>query len=233
MKTQIRIKSTYFKLAMIAFTTALMTACGTSKSNPTNASNGSVYDFNSTKLLANCNKSKDTNFSFNTSIVTDQNGQTSSDWMKLKFNFLSTAVTASGNTIKFFKWRVSGTEGVMDNTPLSFALYDASSGSTVGASATSMNVTSLSSTYGLYIQLNDPYVQFQVVKAVVYNSSGAIVASINSLIPGFFASPIDYQFNSDGTARSLTLQQMHGLYGQDVTGWTQLQMQQHFTQYCF
>ena len=88
MKTQIKLNSTYLKLALIAFTTALMTACGTSKSNPT-TSTSTAYDFGSMKPLADCNKTKDTNFSINTSSVTDSSGQTSSEWIKLKFNFLS------------------------------------------------------------------------------------------------------------------------------------------------
>lgn len=232
MKTQIKLNSTYLKLALIAFTTALMTACGTSKSNPT-VSTATAYDFGTTKLVADCNKTKDSNFSINTASVTDTNGQPSTEWIKLKFNFLSSTVTASGNTVKFFKWRVVAGSAQMDNTALNFAKYDMSSGQTVGATVSSMNALELSSSQGLYIQLNDPNLQFQVLKAVVYNSAGTIVAQINTLIPGFYASPKDYQYNSDGTARSVTLQQMHALYGQDVSAWSQAQISQQFSQYCF
>jgi len=232
MKTQIKLNSTYLKLALIAFTTALMTACGTSKSNPT-ASTSTAYDFGTTKALASCNKTKDSNFSINTASVNDTNGQSSTEWIKLKFNFLSSTVTTSGNTIKFFKWRVVGSTAQMDNTPLNFAKYDMSSGQTVGATVSTMSALELSSSQGLYIQLNDPNLQFQVLKAVVYNSAGTIVAQINTLIPGFYASPKDYQYNSDGTARSVTLQQMHALYGQDVSAWSQGQIAQQFSQYCF
>lgn len=234
MKTQIKLNSTFLKLALIAFTTALMTACGTSKSNPTTStSNSTAYDFASAKPLANCNKTKDSNFSINTSSVTDSNGQTSSEWIKLKFNFLSSTVTTSGNVIKFFKWRVVGSQAQLDNVALNFAKFDISSGQTVGSTTNSMSVLELNTTNGLYIQLNDPNFQFQVLKAVVYNSSGAIVAQVNTLIPGFYANPSDYQYNSDGSARSVSLQQMHALYGQTVTGWTNTQFTQYFDQYCF
>lgn len=234
MKQQLHLKlnSNHFKLALIALAAALLTACGTSKSNPPSTS-PTAYDFTSTKLLANCNKAKDENFSFNTASVTDSNGQYSSEWIKLKFNFLSTSVTASGNTIKFFKWRVVGGSAQMDSAPLSFAKYDISTGQILGSTVTSMNALEISATHGYYIQLNDPYTQFQVLKAVVYNSSGSVVAHINTLIPGFAASPTDYQYNSDGTARSVTLQEMHALYGQSVSGMTQLQMQQQFDAFCF
>jgi hypothetical protein len=232
MNTQIKLNSTYLKLGLIAFTTALMTACGTSKSNPT-VSTSTAYDFGSTKPLAYCNKTKDSNFSINSSSVNDTNGQMSSEWIKVKFNFLSSTVTTSGNTIKFFKWRAVGSQAQLDNVPLNFAQFDISSGQTVGAKVSSMSVLDLNTTNGLYIQMNDPNFQFQVLKAVVYNSSGAIVAQMNTLIPGFYANPSDYQYNSDGSARSVTLQQMHLLYGQTVTGWTQAQFTQHFAQYCF
>lgn len=232
MKTQITINSVYLKLALITFTTALMTACGTSKSNPATTSS-TAYDFLSTKPLADCNKSKDSNFSISTSSVTANNGQPSAEWIKLKFNFLSSTVTTSKNVIKFFKWRVVGSQAQIDNTPLNFAKYEISSGQTLNTTVNSISVLELNTTQGLYIQLNDPNSQFQVLKAVVYNDSGTIVAQMNTLIPGFYANPTDYQYNSDGTGRSVTLQQMHALYGQTVTGWTATQFQQHFAQYCF
>ncbi len=227
------LNSTYLKLAIITLTAALVSACGNTKSDPATTPSTAV-DLYSAKLLATCNKTKDSNFSVNTSNVTDSSsGQMNADWIKMKFNFLSTSVTATGNTIKFFKWRVLGATADMDNTPLSFGKYDLSSGQTTGTSVTSMNASEMSSTSGLYIQLSDPNAQYQVLKMVVYNSSSQIVAQINTLIPGFYASPVDYKFNADGTARSVTLQQMHALYGTNVTGWTNLQMQQYFAQYCF
>ena len=222
----------FLKLALLALTAALLSSCGNTKSNPTNTA--SAVDPFGAKLLATCNKTKDTNFSINTSNVNDTTtGQISADWIKMKFNFLSTANTATGNTIKFFKWRVLGASPELDNTPLIFAKYDISTGQTSGTSVSAMTVSELSATTGLYIQLNDPNAQYQVLKAVVYNSSNQIVSQINTLIPGFYASPIDYQSNADGTPRTITLQQMHALYGTSTTGWTALQMQQYFSQYCF
>ncbi len=220
----------YLNKIAIVITATILTACGNSKSNPTNSNSLNTY---AAKALANCNKTKDSNFSINTGTVTEQNGQMSSEWIKIKFNFLSTAVTANGNTIKFFKWRVIGSESQLDNAPLEFASYDLASGSTVGGTGNAMNVSQLSTSNGLYIKLNDPNSQFQVIKVVVYNTSGAIVGQLNSLIPGFYASPTDYQLNADGTPRALILQKMHNLYGTDVTGWTPAQFQTSFDQYCF
>jgi hypothetical protein len=53
------------------------------------------------------------------------------------------------------------------------------------------------------------------------------------LIPQFLASPEDYKYNSNGTMRAELLQQLHPLYGQDVSGWSFSQIQESFDQYCF
>ena len=231
MKTSLKSYSKYLGLIALTVTAALLTACGNTKSNPTPVANG--YNIYSAKPMANCNKTKDANISLNTASVTEQNGQMSTQWIKMKFNFLSTAVTASGNTIKFFKWRVVAGQSQLENTPLDFATFDLSSGATVGNTVNSISVPQLNPSYGIYINLNDPNVQFQVFKAVVYNSTGSIVAQLNSLIPGFFASPTDYQYNEDGSPRAETLQKMHSLYGTNDTGWTSAQFQNSFDQYCF
>ncbi len=233
MKTEMIIYSKTLQLAMIAMSLAFLASCGTSKSNPTN-NTSTTFDYLSAKPLASCNKTKDDNFSINTSGATDTtSGQMSTEWIKLKFNFLSSTATASGNTIKFFKWRVVGTGTELDSTPLNFAKYNIGTGQTMGSSVSAMSTAEMSSSNGLYIQLNDPNLQFQVLKAVVYDSAGKIVAQVNTLIPGFYASPLDYKYNSDGTPRADILQKMHALNATDVSGWTQLQIQQYFSQYCF
>lgn len=183
--------------------------------------------------MANCNKSKDTNFSFNTSIVTDQSGKVSNDWIKMKFNFVSADITKAGNVLKFFKWRVVGNQAVLDSTALSLAAYDLSNGQTVGNTLTSIPADQMSGQYGYYVQLNDPNALAQVVKVVAYDSTGKVIGNLNSLIPAFNASPEDYKFNADGTPRADILQQLHLLYGTSVSGMSAAQIQQNFDQYCF
>jgi len=183
--------------------------------------------------LAYCNKSSDTtNFSFNTSIVSDSSGGVSADYIKLKFNFISSNITKSGNTIRFYKWRIVGSQSVLDQTPLSVATYDFSSGQTNSALTTSLAADQVNGTYGYYIQLNDPSQVYQVIKVVAYDSSGTVIASLNSLIPAFYANPAEYAYNSDGTARAMILQQLQPLYG-TTTGYTAAQFQSYFNQYCF
>jgi hypothetical protein len=233
-KTSFQNKFTLQTATLLLLAVAFLTGCGNTKSNPTTTTATNPFNISGQKAMANCNKTKDSNFSINTASVIDQNGQTNSDWIKIKFNFLSTAVTASGNTIRFFKWRVIGTESQLDNTPLAYASFDLSSGQTVGSTVNVSNAADITPSNGFYIQLNDPNMAYQVLKVVIYNSSGQIVAQMNSLIPGFYASPYDYQYNPDGTARSSFLLQLHNLYGAaDVANWNTVQLQQAFDQYCF
>ena len=235
MKSFNKNKNRNLKLALIITVLGLLTACGNSKSNNAAATDQSSnrLDLNSVKPMANCNKAKDTNFSLNTSIVTDQTGKVSNDWIKMKFNFISADITKAGNVLKFFKWRVIGNQAVLDSTALTLASYDLSSGQTVGNTVTSIPADQTSGQYGYYVQLNDPNSLAQVVKVVAYDSTGKVIGNINSLIPTFNASPEDYKLNSDGTPRADILQQMHLLYGTSTAGQSAAQIQQNFDQYCF
>lgn len=217
-------------LTLTGVSLLILTACGNSKSNNNNNNNVNIY---SQQTLARCSKKQTTNMIFNLSTVVDQAGQTTNDWIKIKFSFLSTTATASGNIIKFFKWRVAGGSSIQDPTPLGFASYDLGSGQTLSALGTSISASQVSQNVGYYIQLNDPNAAYQALKVVVYNSSGAVVENTNTLIPAFLASPQAYQYNPDGTIRATNLQALHPLSGVDATTWSALQLQQYFDQYCF
>ncbi|MBC7467141.1 MAG: hypothetical protein H7256_14220 [Bdellovibrio sp.] len=208
---------------------ALLTACGNTKSQSSNAVTSST-SLATTSTLAYCNKSADSNFSFNTSVVTDANGNVSTDYIKMKFNFLNANITKSGNVLKFYKWRVSGSQSVLDSTPLNVATYTFGSGQTNSSLASSIDASQFNGTSGLYIQLNDPSAVYQVVKVVAYDSSGTAIANLNSLIPTFAANPATYSYNSDGSARATILQQMHALYGQTTTD---AAAKASFDAYCF
>ena len=110
------------KLALILTVFGLLTACGTSKSNSPTDQSSNRLDMNSQKALALCNKGSDTNFSFQTSIVSDQSGQISKEWIKFKFNFLNAEITKPGNVIKFFKWRVTNGQAILSETALEVSL---------------------------------------------------------------------------------------------------------------
>lgn len=228
-------KNLKLKMVLILTLLGLLSACGNSKSTngPSGELSSNRVDINSQKPLATCNKAKDANFSINTSAVTDQTGQINNDWIKIKFNFLSADMTKAGNVLKFFKWKVTGTQAILEPTPLQVAAFDFSSGQTMGNLTASLPADQINGQSGFYIQLNDPNAMFQVLKIVAYNSTGTVIGNLNSLIPAFNASPEDYKFNSDGTARADILQQMHLLYGTSVAGQSAVQIKQSFDQYCF
>lgn len=213
-------------LSLLAF----LSACGTNKS--TTANTTSAFSLTTQKTLATCNKATNSDLSFSTAAVVDQSGVVNPDYVKVKFNFINANITKSGNVIKFFKWRVVGGQSVLDQTPLSVATYDFSSGQSNSALSNSIPADQFNGQYGLYVQLNDPSQVFQVLKVVAYDSTGAVIGNLNTLIPTFYALASDYAFNADGTARSMTLQQMHLLYG-STANYTAAQSKQYFDQYCF
>ncbi|OFZ30201.1 MAG: hypothetical protein A2622_10170 [Bdellovibrionales bacterium RIFCSPHIGHO2_01_FULL_40_29] len=226
-------KNTTLKVVLILAVVGLLTACGNSKANDPIEDTSLRIDVNAQKPLAHCNKSANGSFSFNTSIVSDQNGQISNEWIKLKFNFISAAITQSGNTIRLFKWRVANGQSVLSETPLQVSAYDFSTGQTVSSPVSALAADQITGSHGYYVNLADPNALFQVIKIVAYDSTGKNIGELNSLIPAFNSNPADYQYNADGTARATLLQQMHALYGVTTTGWTSDQFTQAFSQYCF
>lgn len=211
-----------------------LSSCGTSKSNVVNTTtNSSNNNISSQKPLANCNKSVSTDISLNMSTVNDSAGQVDPNWTKVRFNFLSTKATASGNVVRFFKWKVSGTQSTLDPIPLSTLFYNLENGQPTTESTSSVPVVEIATTRGLYVKLNDTIGQYQVLKAVVYDSAGAIVAQMNTLIPQFNSNYSDYRLNSDGTARAQVLLDLHPLKATDTTSWTQTQYSTYFQNLCF
>ncbi len=225
-------------LCSIVFIAAL-SSCSNTKSNDVqintqaSANPTTSTTINSQKLLTSCNKSENSDMSFHINAVVNTSGQINPDWIKIKYNFLSATNAVSGNTVKFFKWKVSGGQSVLDQTPLSVMFYDLSSNQLTSNPGTSLVASEISLSRGIYIQLNDVAGTFQVIKAVVYNSSGQIVAQLNSLIPQFNSNPAEYATNSDGSARAQILIDMHPLKSVATTAWTQTDFTNFFQSYCF
>lgn len=226
-------------LTLITLSIALLSSCGTSKSNVTpneiQSSSVAPIEISSTQTLANCNRVSSDDISLNTSVVTDpSNGQINPDWIKIKFNFLSANTTQTGYTIRFYKWRVLGSSAQLDANPLSFATYNLSTGQSDNNLLTSVFTTQINKQSGYFVRLDDDaQYPYQVLKVVVYKTDGSVAAQSDILIPQFSASPIDYKKNADGTVRAENLQKLHPLYGVDTSAWSQTQLKQQFDQYCF
>lgn len=227
-------KQNILTIALSVMALSLLTACGVQKSNEL-VNNSNSIDIKSQPTLASCNRSTSADLSFNlANVIESTTGETNPNWIKIKFDFLSTDVTKSGYTVKFFKWRIIGTSAQLDSNPLSFNAYTISNGQTASETMTSVYAAQINQQYGFYINLNDDtQYPYQVLKVVIYKTDGTIAAQSDVLIPQFLANPNDYKTNSDGTVRADNLQKLHPLYATDVTAWTQAQLKQNFDQYCF
>lgn len=214
---------------------AVLTSCGTSKSNNAGTSElSSRVEVDSSKPLASCNQLSDANFNLNVANAIDSNGQVNEQWIKVKFNYLSSDITQTGYHYKFYKWRVINNTTQLDQNPLEFYAYNLSNGQTVSTGMTGDFLTNVNTQVGYFINLKDdtqnPY---QVLKVVAYKSDGSVAAQANVLIPQFLANPNDYKLNPDGTPRADILENMHPLKNTDISTWTSSQIQQNFDQYCF
>lgn len=210
----------------------LLSACGTKKSNETpQGSNATVIS--SQQNLASCNQATNAQMSYNLSVVTENN-QINTNWLKLKFNFLSTEITQSNYSIRFYKWRAIGNSAQLDQNPLQFAAYNISTGQSTSNVTNVVSATQINTQQGFYINLNDDtQYPYQVLKVVAYKTDGTVAAQSDILIPQFLANPNDYKLNPDGSTRIENLTRLHPLISTDVGQWTQAQMQQNFDQYCF
>lgn len=221
---------------ILAASILTLTSCGSKKSSAASTTTivqSSTVTNASSKLVTSCQKAVSTDMSVNISAIQTSSGAINNSLVKIKFNRLSAAVTASGNTIAFFKWRVSGSSASLDQTALNVTRYSLSSGNVDDSTRTSITASSVTTSQGYYIDLNDADGIYQVLKAVVYNSSGAVVAQQNILIPQFLAVPADYAYNSDGTARAQVLRDLHPLANVDQTGWTSSNYAGYFQATCF
>lgn len=222
----------FFKLLVSTVALLTLASCGNTKSKQDSTSSNT---FSSTgyKPLASCNKSVTTDISLNSAAVQDQMGTVDNNWLKVKFNFLSSQSTAANNVIKFFKWKMVNGQAQLDQNPLVIYPYDLSTGALAESPSQQITASTITTSKGYFIQLNDAQGTFQVIKTVVYSSAGAIIAQSDSLIPQFNAKPSDYQYNSDGSTRSSALQSLHSLAQTSTSGWSDADYTNHFQAFCF
>jgi hypothetical protein len=215
----------------------VLSACGTSKSSATSETTESAsrVEVDSAKPLASCNQmSKPALMTMNIANIIGSDGKANQDWVKIKFGSIDASINSSGYYLRLYKWRVINNSVQLDSVALSLYSYSLSSGQATSTATTGIYTNQINSQTGYMVKLNDDLSNpYQVLKIVAYKSDGTVIDHVNVLIPQFLASPADYKLNPDGTARADLLQQLHPLYGTDVTGWSFSQMQQVFDQYCF
>ena len=229
-------KALNFTTKTILTVTAIMalSSCGTSKSSVSSVEQSSRVEVSAGKPLASCNRADNSNFSLSIANVIDSDGRANLNWVKVKFNFLSTDMTQAGYHIKFYKWRVVNNTTQLDPIPLEFNTYTLANNTTNSNTLNGLFANQVTNQIGLFINLKDDVqTPYQVLKTVVYKTDGTIAAQGNILIPQLLANPEDYKLNPDGSPRATLLQSMHLLYGRDVSTWSTNQVQQYFDQHCF
>lgn len=225
-------KNTQIKLTILAGAVLFLASCGTSKSTHQDITLSSTTSQVS-QGLASCNSRSTADMSANVSVYKYSNGAVDPRIIKLKFNSLSSELTQSGNTIRFFKWKVTQGQAVMDQAPLNVTRYSLSTQQIETQAQTSISTTTISTSQGFYVDLNDSTLSYQVLKMAVYSPAGVVLKQMDILIPEFKASATDYAYNSDGSMRSQNLINLHPLTGADVTGWTTQNYANFFNSKCF
>ena len=212
-----------------------LSSCGSSKSSQatTTTVQSSTVENAGNKIVTSCQKAVGTDMSVNITATKTSSGAINNSLVKIKFNRLSSLATQGGNKVVFFKWRVAGAEASMDSTPLNVSRYSLSSGNVDDSTKNYITASTVTTSQGYYIDLNDVDGVYQVLKAVVYNSAGSVVAQQNILIPQFLGVASDYAYNSDGSARAQLLRDLHPLAATDTTGWTSATYVSYYQATCF
>lgn len=221
---------------ILAASIVTLTSCGSKKSSQattTTIVQSSTVENAGNKIVTSCQKAVGSDMSVNITAVKNSNGTINNSLVKIKFNRLSTAATAAGNTIRFFKWRVTGSSASLDQTPLDVTRYVLSSGNVDDSTRDGITASTVTTSKGYYINLDDADGIYQVLKAVVYSSSGSVVAQQNILIPQFLGVPADYAYNADGSARAQILRDLHPLATTDVSAWTATDFVKYYQATCF
>jgi hypothetical protein len=220
------------KLTLVVTAMVVLSSCSNTKEETTSYSSN-TFSSTASKSLASCNKKITADMSYSSTVVQDQMGTQDNNWLKVKMNFLSPKATASGNVLKFFKWKMVNGVPYLDQTPMSFYTYNLSSHTSGGTAMNQIAVSLVSTTNAFTVYLNDSQATYQVIKAVIYSADGSLVAQSDSLIPQFMANPTEYAYNSDGSARASGLQALHPLNGVSTSGWSQANYSAYFQAFCF
>lgn len=226
-------KSNTLKVGALLLVSYFATSCTTSKSNNISDSQSTGITINGQAVLAKCTKAVDSMLSLSISTITDQLGQVDPLWVKVRFNTISPELTKSGVTMRFYRMKGVGNEAVLDSTSLQSQTYNMSTGQPNANLTQIVNAPTISTSSAFFVYVNDAQSQYQILKVAFFDSTGKTIENINILIPEFLASPTEYKTNSDGTARSQYLQELHPLNSTTTTGWSSETFNNFFQQYCF
>jgi len=240
---------TTLKTVLILTVLALLTACGTSKSDSSSdlASRTTTATTTTTaaaQYLAYCNQKTQSGLSSDLEVYTDTSGNIRFDYLKMKITQIP-ADFSNGSYLEFFRWQADSSGNVyLDPTPVqarvetldgtiltSFsAVTYWSEVAQIAANSGISDANTFFNNVRLVIDIRDPNAQFDALKVAYYNSSNVATINMDMLIPIFAANPSDYA-NDRGSTRATILQNLHPFAG--MSNYTSAQYQTMSNNFCF
>ena len=205
------------KIILIIATAFILSSCGNNKSAEGTDVSENTLSSSATSVLASCNKLSNSDLSISANAINNF-------WIKTKFSFLSASTTASGNIIKFYQWKWNMTLNRAEVDPNPLQIYDYATSSFIATQLTASSLNDPNKAYSL--ALTDA--QAQVLKVVVYSSTGAPLSNHDLLIPLFDANLSVYN-----STHAAVLQSKHPLVNTNTTGWSDADFTNYFQAFCF
>lgn len=229
------------KFILITLVFSLMiVGCGKSNRS-SDSSSGTTIDpvVNPTNTaLAYCNQASSSNTQMKVTVFTENN-QIRNDLLRVKFSKMNSSFFSTGSVLQFYRWKAAA-DGTYspDTTPLPVRVIDTTSNSEVLSSnyvrfADLSSSTQDMSKYILVVDIKDASAEYEVIRAMIYTSSGTIIEDINALIPAFSANPTEYATRYDGAARPTILKNLHPFRNYTGSGYTTSQFVSQANAFCF
>ncbi len=243
-------KNVCLKLLLLSVISVSMVACNQGQSSSTDLSSRIVDSNNSSKALAVCNEGSNSSLALRLRASMNSAGTAyRMDQVFLKLTKIPSAFTDGTEYFNFWRWMASSSNSTyIDPTSLNFYLYDTQTKQAVTGVRNALewsDVSGTASTWGvdaagffqrviLVIDVRDANGEFDVLKTARYNSStNAVVESIDTLLPLFYANPADYAYESNGTTRASVLTNLHPFKSMTSQGWSTNQFASAANSFCF
>lgn len=243
--------TTSTKLTLTLVAMALLSACAPrgNSSGVSDLSSRLADSTTSSKPVAYCNQTSNAGTTVKLRAYTDANGAVVNQYMILRFSELSSTFVSGSGSISMFKWLANpGGSTHIDQTALRFKIMNPSTNSSLTDWKTSLRWSDVSLTaanlgYGdatsffnamkIIVDLQDANGDYDVLKVATYNSSNAVSSEVNALLPMFYASPADYAYEVNGSARASVLKSLHPFASQASQSTTAAQFATMAQSFCF
>jgi len=193
-------------------------------------------------LQASCNGISGNEFTGKIKAYIDFFGNPDDNSKIISLSQIPTAMEQSGS-LQFFRWLADFNGSSLDNTPLTFILINPQSQLPLSGNLTKLSQAEMSTISQRelgQILTADEFLQkvhilvlgltntYDVLKLAVYGSDGSLVSETDTLVPGFFADPNAYAFNSVSI-----LAKLHPNFNSRTSNFSQDQYLSMTNSFCF